>query len=94
MENKEQLEQEKAKYTRLKNLTEQSGWQDFIDIFHEEYEDAFNKLKSPNYVKQEHESRGLIKGLERIMNRINSDMAFGEEAKRKYVKKYLNMQEE
>ena len=91
MTKKEQLEIHKAKYSRLKSLTEQSGWKDLQEIIEDEYSNALDIIKSPKYAKQEFEARGVIKFIDRFISLLNSEIDFGKVAKEKYVKKYVGL---
>lgn len=90
MEEKEQLEVKKATYARLKALTDQAGWQDFLNMVESEYYDALDILKSPQFVSQECEARGILKFIDHIMERIDSELSFGKVATDKYISKYIN----
>jgi uncharacterized protein YktB (UPF0637 family) len=92
MTEKEKLEIGKAKYSRLKNLTTQSGWGDLMEIITAEYNEALDILKKPKYAKQEIEARSIINFLDRFMTTLNSELEFGKVATEKYVKKYITPQ--
>ena len=91
MSDKEELEQQGKKYSRLNNIITQSGWQDVLEIIHEEYENALTKIKEANSIDAVREGRGALKAIEAIVNKINSEYAFAEEAKKQYIKKYISI---
>ena len=90
MKDKERLAQKAALYNRLKNLTQQSGWEDINNILLEEYSEALDVIKNPKTTKSEVESRAVIKFIERFIDTVNSDLEFGKLAKEQYTKKYFN----
>lgn len=91
---RESLEKSKARYERLKHLTGQSGWSDFMEILTEEYHELLRDLKSPKYVRCEVEARGALKLIDRVMSKVNSELKFGKHAKEKFVQKYITASEE
>lgn len=91
---KEDLEVKRSKYLRLKSLTEQNGWKDFMEILEEEYNERLDNIKAPKYVKSEIESRGVLNFIDSLMAKVNSELDFGKVAQEKYVKKFLTTQED
>jgi hypothetical protein len=87
---KEILAKQSAKYSRLQILTQQTGWQDVLEIIEELYAKNLDKIKAPKSNKEEVEGRGAIKVLEELVDLINSELNFNKVAKEKYIKKYLN----
>lgn len=89
MNKEEQLRSQGQAFTRLQGLTEQPGWQDFIDLAGAEYSAALEQLKSPKSVKAEVEARGAIKCLDRLFEAFSTDWQLAKIAQEKYVQKFL-----
>lgn len=96
MENKQKdsLALAAAKYPRLKNITESSGWKDVESMLFDEYCEQLDIIKAPKAVKAEVEARAVIKFIERFLDKVNSELNFAKVAKERYAKKYLNQMPE
>ena len=87
---KEKLAQDALRASRIDQVLKMNGWKDIEEIIQAKYESAMNDLIE----KENPEARGEIKAITEIMNDISAELQFGENARRKYNEKYLNIKKE
>jgi hypothetical protein len=90
MNEKEILAEQTSTFNRLKSLTQQPGWVEYEKILFEAYCNALEEMKKYESDRSVWLAIGKLKCLDHLTERLNSDLKFGEQAKLKYVKKYLN----
>lgn len=91
---KTELETKKARYSRIKQVVESSGWKDIVDILEVEYTDALETLKTSDDEKKIIGSRHIIQFIDNFLSSIKAEIGFGKQAQEKYIKKYTNVQGE
>jgi len=87
---KSELDEKRAKYLSLKQVTQSKGWELVEKILRDEFNDALDSVCNPKSIKAEVEARGIIKFIKKFTETLNSEMAFGKMAQEEYIKYYIN----
>jgi hypothetical protein len=87
IDKKTELEIKKAKYSRIKLLFDEAGWNDIKELLVEEYANLLDKAKNSD----DAEARGALKFIDKFFDMVDSDYKLGEYAQKEYIKKYTNI---
>ena len=85
--NREKLKGDSLRASRIEQVLAMAGWKDIEAIFQDKYDENMNKL----IAGENPDARGAINVIQEIMNGISTELQFGENARQKYNKLYLNI---
>lgn len=85
----EKLKKDALKASRIEQVLASPGWKDIQEIIQDKYNDCMTELLK----KENPEARGGINAIIEIMDRVSTDIQFGENARKQYNKIFSGVSE-